>query len=194
MLRGCFGAGFTRMDCLWRSKVTTDDTGRRRWHPDFDSSLLNPSGLQGVTTLGRSDPTPPHLWGSVLLLGNFDGLHIGHRSLLAVARHHAAALGAPVGIMSCEPHPKQFFTPNADPFRLGGAAPKRVVCNRFSCETRISATKSFGDKPENSASNLGINNRSMPRRSLSGERPERGRSDSRTLQSKSCQRTRMSNL
>lgn len=65
---------------------------------------------------------PDHLAGSVLLLGNFDGFHIGHAALLDAARH--AARGAPIGIMSAEPHPRQLFTPDADPFRITTASTK----------------------------------------------------------------------
>lgn len=54
--------------------------------------------------------------GAVLLLGNFDGFHLGHRSLLRLAR--GVAQGRPVAVMSCEPHPRSFFTPGIAPFRL----------------------------------------------------------------------------
>ncbi|WP_048707904.1 hypothetical protein [Microvirga massiliensis] len=68
-----------------------------------------------VTTL---EEMPGSLRGSVMLLGNFDGFHRGHRALLKAARIRAAAAGRPLGIMSVEPHPRQHFAPGADPFRL----------------------------------------------------------------------------
>lgn len=107
------------------------DVGEHSWHPDFDSVLLAPLEVHRVSVIGAREPVPSHLWGSVLLLGNFDGLHLGHRALLAAARRHAALLKAPVGIMSCEPHPKQFFNPASAPFRLSGTEAKRFVCNRL---------------------------------------------------------------
>jgi riboflavin kinase/FMN adenylyltransferase len=65
---------------------------------------------------------PDRLTGSVLLLGNFDGFHRGHAALLDAARN--AACGAPIGIMSVEPHPRQFFAPDACAFRITTAGTK----------------------------------------------------------------------
>ncbi len=64
--------------------------------------------------------------GAVMLLGNFDGIHKGHRALLEAGRRTADKLGAPLGIMSCEPHPRQFFNPSGTPFRLTSASAKRM--------------------------------------------------------------------
>ncbi len=107
------------------------DIGENSWHPDFDATLLAPAGASGVVVLEARQPVPDHVWGSVLLLGNFDGLHVGHMELLTAARRHAALLKAPLGIMSCEPHPKQFFNPDATPFRLSGSNAKQLICARL---------------------------------------------------------------
>ena len=64
------------------------------------------------------------LRGAVLVLGNFDGFHLGHQALARMARRIAA--GRPVAVMSCEPHPRRFFTPAAAPFRLATPAAKRL--------------------------------------------------------------------
>lgn len=56
--------------------------------------------------------------GGVLILGNFDGVHLGHQGALRFARGQAQALGLPVGVLVFEPHPRQFFAPQAPPFRL----------------------------------------------------------------------------
>lgn len=54
----------------------------------------------------------------VLAIGNFDGLHLGHRALLerltATARQH----GLPSAVMTFEPHPRELFTPEQAPARL----------------------------------------------------------------------------
>ncbi len=63
------------------------------------------------------------LRGSVLVLGNFDGFHCGHQRLIRLARQIAAGRH-PVGIMSVEPHPRQFFG-EAVPFRL--STPKQKL-------------------------------------------------------------------
>ncbi|MDQ0137680.1 riboflavin kinase/FMN adenylyltransferase [Neorhizobium galegae] len=60
-----------------------------------------------------------------MLLGNFDGLHRGHKSLVDTGRDLARQLDAPLGIMSCEPHPRQFFNPAGSPFRLTTRVGKR---------------------------------------------------------------------
>lgn len=50
-------------------------------------------------------------------MGNFDGLHLGHQSVIDLARR----AGAPLGIVTFEPHPRQVFAPDAPPFRLMNA-------------------------------------------------------------------------
>jgi riboflavin kinase/FMN adenylyltransferase len=55
-------------------------------------------------------------------MGNFDGVHRGHRSVIDIARAQAAQTGAPLGVVTFEPHPRSFFAPDAPPFRLMNAA------------------------------------------------------------------------
>ena len=61
---------------------------------------------------------PPELKGGVLSLGNFDGLHLGHQSVLKTAVDLARARGVPAGVMTFEPHPRLFFKPDQEPFLL----------------------------------------------------------------------------
>ena len=49
-------------------------------------------------------------------MGNFDGLHLGHQSVINLAR-----TDAPLGIVTFEPHPREVFQPDAPPFRLMNA-------------------------------------------------------------------------
>ncbi len=56
--------------------------------------------------------------GATAAIGNFDGVHRGHLSVIELAR--AAAPDAPLGIVTFEPHPREFFAPDAPPFRLMG--------------------------------------------------------------------------
>ena len=56
--------------------------------------------------------------GATAAIGNFDGVHLGHRSVIDLA--HAAAPEAPLGVLTFEPHPREFFAPDAPPFRLMG--------------------------------------------------------------------------
>jgi riboflavin kinase/FMN adenylyltransferase len=53
-----------------------------------------------------------------LALGNFDGVHRGHRQVIAEAAKAAAALQAPLGVVSFEPHPRVYFQREREPFRL----------------------------------------------------------------------------
>ena len=52
--------------------------------------------------------------GASVAMGNFDGVHLGHRSVIDLARHP----GLPLGVVTFEPHPRQYFAPDAPAFRL----------------------------------------------------------------------------
>ncbi len=56
--------------------------------------------------------------GAAVAMGNFDGVHLGHQSVLALAHAAAAEIGAAFGVVTFEPHPRSFFAPDALPFRL----------------------------------------------------------------------------
>ena len=56
--------------------------------------------------------------GASVAIGNFDGVHLGHLSVIEQARQAGAAVGAPLGILTFEPHPREYFAPDAAPFRL----------------------------------------------------------------------------
>ncbi|ABV94660.1 riboflavin biosynthesis protein [Dinoroseobacter shibae DFL 12 = DSM 16493] len=56
--------------------------------------------------------------GACAAIGNFDGVHLGHQSILTRTREIAQTLDAPVGVMTFEPHPREYFAPEAPPFRL----------------------------------------------------------------------------
>jgi riboflavin kinase/FMN adenylyltransferase len=56
--------------------------------------------------------------GCVAAIGNFDGVHAGHRSLLALARAEAGARGLPLAALTFEPHPRSVLMPEAPLKRL----------------------------------------------------------------------------
>lgn len=60
----------------------------------------------------------PENRGASAAIGNFDGVHLGHQSVIDLAR--SAEPAAPLGIVTFEPHPRSFFAPDAPPFRLMG--------------------------------------------------------------------------
>ena len=59
----------------------------------------------------------PQARGASVAMGNFDGVHLGHRAVIDLARRPPA----PLGIVTFEPHPREYFAPAAPPFRLMNA-------------------------------------------------------------------------
>ena len=56
--------------------------------------------------------------GAVVAMGNFDGVHLGHRAVIAAALEMGRAHGRPALALTFEPHPRRFFSPNTPQFRL----------------------------------------------------------------------------
>jgi riboflavin kinase/FMN adenylyltransferase len=56
--------------------------------------------------------------GAVVALGNFDGVHLGHRMVIGRANARAGELGAPRAVLSFEPHPVEVLRPDSAPLRL----------------------------------------------------------------------------
>ena len=59
-----------------------------------------------------------------LTIGNFDGVHLGHREMLRRLRDAADARGLPAAVLTFEPHPREFFAPDRAPLRLTGLRDK----------------------------------------------------------------------
>lgn len=55
---------------------------------------------------------------SAMTIGNFDGVHLGHRAMLARVADKARSLGLASCALTFEPHPREFFAPAAAPARL----------------------------------------------------------------------------
>lgn len=58
------------------------------------------------------------LRGAAVAIGNFDGVHRGHKAVIAAALSCARSLGKPAAALTFEPHPRAFFNPNEPLFRL----------------------------------------------------------------------------
>jgi riboflavin kinase/FMN adenylyltransferase len=82
-----------------------------------------------------SEPVPPFivvhddapaaaLQGAVAAIGNFDGVHRGHRAVIDAATARAGALGAPAIAVTFEPHPRNVLRPSDPVFRLTDARSK----------------------------------------------------------------------
>ena len=61
---------------------------------------------------------PPALKRGYVAIGNFDGLHRGHRAVLNVAKIHAKKNNVAAMALTFEPHPRSFFKPDTPPFRI----------------------------------------------------------------------------
>jgi riboflavin kinase/FMN adenylyltransferase len=64
------------------------------------------------------------LRGAVVAIGNFDGVHRGHRAVIGAALQKAQVLGRPAAALTFEPHPRAFFNPGEPLFRLTDEAVK----------------------------------------------------------------------
>jgi riboflavin kinase / FMN adenylyltransferase len=74
--------------------------------------------MTGLRIIRHPSSSAPYRRGAVLAMGNFDGLHKGHAALIGQAAALARDTGAPVAVLTFEPHPRNVFVPGCEPFRL----------------------------------------------------------------------------
>jgi riboflavin kinase/FMN adenylyltransferase len=72
----------------------------------------------------KKEPLPENLRGGVIAIGNFDGVHRGHRAVLERALELARSRGVPALVLTFEPHPRTIFKPDEPVFRLSPASLK----------------------------------------------------------------------
>lgn len=75
----------------------------------------------------KKEPLPEALRGGVVAIGNFDGVHRGHRAVLDRAVELAEARGVPALVLTFEPHPRSVFRPDTPVFRLTPAPLKARI-------------------------------------------------------------------
>ncbi|MBO9621813.1 MAG: bifunctional riboflavin kinase/FAD synthetase [Sphingomonas sp.] len=68
--------------------------------------------------LDSGSGVPAALRGGIVALGNFDGFHLGHQAVVGRAVARARAEGRPAIVATFDPHPRRFFQPQAEHFRL----------------------------------------------------------------------------
>src|ERR1700716_3168964 len=78
----------------------------------------------GFTIIRDTTPAAAIPKGTVVAMGNFDGVHLGHRAVIAAALNMGRAHGKPAFAVTFEPHPRSFFSPNSPQFRLSDEANK----------------------------------------------------------------------
>ena len=82
--------------------------------------------------------------GAVAAIGNFDGVHLGHQAVIEFARKAALELNAPLGVMTFEPHPREYFASvkgiQMAPFRLMSAEAKAHRMEKIGVERLFEIT------------------------------------------------------
>src|SRR3981189_648343 len=79
---------------------------------------MNPAMTSGFAIIRDTTPATAIPQGAVVAMGNFDGVHLGHRAVITAALEMARAHGRPAFAVTFEPHPRSFFSPNTPQFRL----------------------------------------------------------------------------
>jgi len=83
-----------------------------------------PPSPSAFTVVRNGDPVPERIRGAFVAIGNFDGVHRGHRAVIDAAIAHARKDGRPAIALTFEPHPRAFFQPDRPLFRLTPEAAK----------------------------------------------------------------------
>jgi riboflavin kinase/FMN adenylyltransferase len=80
----------------------------------------------------------------VVVIGNFDGVHLGHLAVIGEALSLSRRLSAPCVAITFEPHPRSFFRPTEPVFRLTPAAQKAELLRKAGCATTLAITFDSG--------------------------------------------------
>ena len=81
---------------------------------------------------------------SIILIGNFDGLHLGHQKLFRLAKKYKKKYSSKIGVLTFEPMPKMFFNSNLKNFRLSNLNQKIESLGKLNVDFVI--TKKFNRK------------------------------------------------
>ena len=72
--------------------------------------------------------------GSIILIGNFDGVHLGHQKLFALAKKYKKKYSLKLGVLTFEPMPKMFFNHNIKNFRISNQQQKIDLLNKLNVD------------------------------------------------------------
>ena len=81
---------------------------------------------------------------SIILIGNFDGVHLGHQKLFKLANTYKKKFNLKIGVLTFEPMPKMFFNKNFKNFRISNVNQKKIILNDLGVDFII--TKKFDKK------------------------------------------------
>jgi riboflavin kinase/FMN adenylyltransferase len=85
-----------------------------------------------------------HHKNSIILIGNFDGLHAGHQKLFNIAKNYKKKYSLKIGVLTFEPMPKMYFNDNLKNFRISSQQQKINYLNKLNVDFVI--TKKFDKK------------------------------------------------
>ena len=91
---------------------------------DFSNVFLPDLMTTRFSVIRDTTPASAITKGAVVAMGNFDGVHLGHRVVISAAIDMARKHGKPAYAVTFEPHPRSFFSPNTPQFRLSDEAAK----------------------------------------------------------------------
>jgi riboflavin kinase/FMN adenylyltransferase len=100
-------------------------------------TLSAPSAGDGFIIAHDPAAPPAGLAGAVLAIGNFDGVHRGHKAVLARARALADRLGNPCAVLTFEPHPADFFAGRQVVHRLTPESAKALALARLGMDGMV---------------------------------------------------------
>ena len=81
---------------------------------------------------------------AILLVGNFDGLHLGHQKLFNLAKKYKKKFKLKIGVITFEPMPKMYFNKNLKNFRISNLYQKRKILEKAGIDFLI--TKKFNKR------------------------------------------------
>ncbi len=81
---------------------------------------------------------------SIILIGNFDGVHLGHQKLFKLANTYKKKFNLKIGVLTFEPMPKMFFNKNFKNFRISNVKQKNIILDDLGVDFII--TKKFDKK------------------------------------------------
>ena len=81
---------------------------------------------------------------SIILIGNFDGIHLGHQKLFKLANTYKKKFNLKIGVLTFEPMPKMFFNKSFKNFRISNVNQKKIILDHLGVDFII--TKKFDKK------------------------------------------------
>ena len=66
-----------------------------------------------------------------MLIGNFDGLHLGHQKLFSLAKKYKKRSKLNIGVITFEPMPKMYFNKNLKNFRISNVSQKIKILEKL---------------------------------------------------------------